>query len=205
MDTDAKRELLRIWVDADSCPREVRRVLLRAASRLNAASMDLIAGEQEEMVPFHFVASQEQPIRSDPRQRVYFHRVACATDAADQFIHRRCRPGDMVITRDIVFAEQLCLQQPDLRIINDRGTEFSRDNVSARRLRRDLALKLRGDDLLPSHGHGYGAKELQQFAACFDRCLNQQIQRQRRKKNGNTCHRREDGQRTTHIPHLGRR
>ncbi len=177
-DSVADAILLSIWIDADSCPKGLRRVLLCAAGRLNKGSVK---------VPFHFVAASSQPIRSEPA--VYFHQLEPGPDACDRFIEQRCRSGDIVITRDIVFAERLCLSpngghchgsgEPGaLRILNDRGIEYTRDNVRARRLWRDRALELRNAGLLPVGAKGsYGARQLRDFAACFDHCLSQQLRR----------------------------
>ncbi|WGK68546.1 DUF188 domain-containing protein [Candidatus Haliotispira prima] len=206
--TNDRVPLLHVWVDADSCPREVRRVLLHAAARLNGEHPPALLqrsrlrpeqGSQNFCLPFHFVAAPVSAgtgnagryrfICPDPTRQLYLHEVPAGPDACDHFIEQHCQDGDIVITRDIVFAEKLCqtYQKENgpagLRVINDRGTEYTEANVSARRRQRDLALELRSSDLRPDHSNrseagkaGYSPQDLKQFAACFDRCLSRQIQ-----------------------------
>ncbi len=186
------KTLLHIWVDADSCPKQVRRVLLRAASRLNADEQRVPeqlcynGGVRQFYLSFHFVAASPKLIIAPSVEKcLYFHEVVSGPDACDEFIQIHCLPGDIIITRDIVFAEKLYLEKGNtVRIINDRGLEYNGENVSARRRRRDLTLELRNQDLFPPiQGKGkpntYSAKHLQHFATCFDRCLTQQVQRQK--------------------------
>ena len=196
-----------VWLDADSCPRELRPILLRAAARLHfpqdtasQSSPDCVQTLLEPgdsaipVVAFHFVAASPQcltPFQKCALPNMYFHEVAPSPNATDHFIEAHCRGGDIVITRDIVFAQKLCLKNIDigqnpLCIINDRGTEYTHDNVFARRRQRDVALELRNADLLPPPNtnqspkrgptkRSYAAKA--QFAACFDRCFTRQLRR----------------------------
>ena len=192
-----------VWLDADSCPRELRPILLRAAARLrfpqdtasqnspdefpNMAKPD---GSTLSVVAFRFVAASPQclaPFQKRALANMYFHEVAPGPNAADHFIEAHCQGGDIVITRDIVFAQKLCLKNIDigqnpLCIINDRGTEYTHDNVFARRRQRDIALELR--NALPPQSTNQGPKRTKrndntkaQFAACFDRCLTRQLRR----------------------------
>ena len=176
---------LSVWLDADSCPKELRPVLWRAAARLNLSN---IQNSGAASPAFHIVAAKPQclaPFQKRMRPNMYFHEVAPGPNAADDFIEAHCQGGDIVITRDIAFAQTLCLKDSTLRIINDRGTEYTRENVFARCRQRDLALELRRANLLPqstNQGTNRGTKRRQakhtaQFAACFDKCIAQQLRR----------------------------
>ena len=171
---------LSVWLDADSCPKELRPVLWRAAARLSHAQSGGASPA------FHIVAAKPQCLA--PFQKctnMYFHEVAPGPNAADRFIEAHCQSGDIVITRDIAFAQTLCIKDSTLRIINDRGTEYTRDNVFARCRQSDLALELRRANLLPqstNQGTNRGAnhrraKHTAQFAACFDKCIAQQMRK----------------------------
>ena len=165
-------------------------LLLRAANRLNKDKEGYLAPEllsinrvRQFYLPFHFVAARPKFIETSSDAQLYFHHVATTPDACDQFIQAHCRPGDIVITRDIVFAEKLCLENKAICVMNDRGIEYHSENIFARRRQRDLNLQLRNNALLPSMPNKkdkYGAKDLHCFAACFDRCLTRQIKYQKR-------------------------
>ena len=189
---EQKDARLSVWLDADSCPRELRPVLLRAAARLNQNTHDAPNGEGT-FVAFHLVAASAQclaPFQKGALRGMYFHEVAPGPNAADGFIETHCQSGDMIITRDIAFAQSLCLKDSTLCIINDRGTEYTRENVFARCRQRNLALELRNADLLPENKRlgtnhrpaKYTGKK--QFAACFDRCLTRQLRKVRRQNTG---------------------
>ena len=188
---------LSVWLDADSCPKELRPVLWRAAARLNQSTAadtapNLCNGQNiqsidkgDASIAFHIVAARPQCLAPfQKRANMYFHEVAPGPNAADRFIEAHCQSGDIVITRDIVFAQTLCIKDSALRIINDRGTEYTRDNVFARCRQSDLALGLRRANLLPqSTNRGTNrrrTKHTAQFAACFDKCIAQQMRKVRR-------------------------
>jgi hypothetical protein len=79
---------MRIWVDADACPRPIREILYRAAERATVQTV--------------FVANRLVQI---PRSAyISVLRVAFGQDMADNEIVRRLDPGDLVITADIPLA-----------------------------------------------------------------------------------------------------
>lgn len=90
-------------------------------------------------------------------------------DAADSLIAGKAQPGDMVFTRDIVFAEKLI--KAGILVLNDRGTVFSAQFIRERLSIRDFMAGMRESGLVESRGRTYGKRELQDFAACFDREL----------------------------------
>ena len=79
---------MRIWVDADACPREVRRILLRASHRLE--------------IPLTLVANHKLDIPSS--KLVDMRIVPPRADEADKTIAREVAQGDLVITADIPLA-----------------------------------------------------------------------------------------------------
>lgn len=144
----------RIWVDADSCPKDIKPLLFRCAQRRK--------------LHCYFVSNQNHGLPKSP----YIHLCLQepGPDCSDAYIRIEAKPGDLVITRDIPLAAQLL--KTGLCVINDRGDEFLAETISARLQERDLKQELRELQLLPtSNKRSYGPKEVQAFAACFDRCL----------------------------------
>jgi uncharacterized protein len=144
---------MKIWVDADSCPRPVRDIVARAAARRD--------------IQAEFVANRSVPVLR--RSTVTMTVVPEGEAGADRHILERARSEDLAVTRDIPLAEALV--QRGLLVLNDRGTVFTEENVAARRSIRDVMQELRearGDSL---GGRSYGAKKIKAFADAFDRAL----------------------------------
>ena len=80
-----------IWLDADSCPLQVRNFLSKKANELS--------------LPITFVANKNITCTND----FTFEMHICSTekDAADNYIFENATQNDLVITKDIVFANRL--------------------------------------------------------------------------------------------------
>ena len=80
-----KCSVLKIWIDADACPRAVKNLVFRASDRLKIAVV-LVADRP--------VARGKSPLISTvvvPRDM----------DSADQHIVEKMQPGDLVVTADL--------------------------------------------------------------------------------------------------------
>ncbi|MGB4585635.1 MAG: DUF188 domain-containing protein [Rectinemataceae bacterium] len=140
-----------IWVDGDSAPRDIRPILVRRGTSLSV----------------RFISMRRLP--DLPASLVTL--VSAGPDAADRFIEENAALGDLVVTRDIPFAERLA--EAGIAVINDRGELFSKDKASERRSLRDAAAELRFQGLAPPSPKGSRrtAKETKQFADGLDRVL----------------------------------
>ena len=143
---------LTIWVDADSCPSLVRNHTVKMGNKLG--------------IKVVFAANKK--ISCDTGN---FEMVVCPEekDAADNYIFENCRPGDLVITRDIVFADRLV--EKGICCINDRGTEFTREMIKERLSTRDFDLQLAEIGLVKHFHEGYDKKKFADFANSFDRII----------------------------------
>ncbi len=139
-----------IWVDADSCPSLVRNHTVKMGNRFGAKVV--------------FAANKN--IDSNAGS---FEMVLCSKekDAADNYIYEHCESGDLVITRDIVFADRLV--ERGICTINDRGTEFTREMIKERLSSRDLDLQLAQLGLVKHFHEGYDKKKFAEFANSFDK------------------------------------
>lgn len=144
---------MRIWVDADSCPRPVRDAVVRAAIRT--------------AVPATFVANRPVPGIGGPG--IGFELCPAGPDAADDRIVAGAGPGDLAVTRDIPLAARLV--EKGILALNDRGDVYTAGNVRERLSVRDFMVGLAADGLVPDRIYGYGKKELKAFADAFDRVL----------------------------------
>ena len=115
--------MLHIFVDADACP--VKPEVYRVAGRYRLA-VTLVANTWMRV-----------PRKGSIRLQVVNDRF----DAADDWIVARVRPGDIVITADIVLASR-CLDR-GARVVGPTGKPFTEDNIGSAVATRDLLSELR--------------------------------------------------------------
>jgi len=144
---------VRVWVDADSCPRVIRDIVVRASQRTHTRAT--------------FVANRQVPgIDSESSD---FARVPPGDDSADQFILSTAGRGDLVVTRDIPLASKLV--DLGICVLNDRGDVYTVENVKERLSVRDFMAELREIGVAEKRGRRFGARETLEFANAFDREL----------------------------------
>lgn len=144
---------MRIWVDADACPRVIKEILFRAAAR---------AG-----VPTTLVANQ--PLRVPPSPFLKTLQVGQGFDVADQEIVRLVEADDLVVTADIPLAAQVVAK--GAHALDPRGDLFDRDNIQERLAIRNALDELRGVGIETGGPAALGPKDRQNFANQLDRLL----------------------------------
>jgi len=146
---------MRIWCDADACPRPVKEILYRAAER-TSTQLTLVAN---------------QPL-SIPRSRwVSMVQVPSGFDVADHHIIEQVTPDDLVITADIPLAAAVI--DKGATAIDPRGELYTDANIRERLSVRDFMADLRGAGVQTGGPKGYGDREKQSFANSLDRWLAQ--------------------------------
>ena len=145
---------MRLWIDADAAPRDVKEIAFRAARRLE--------------IPTVLVANQWLSTPMD-HPFVFAVRVAGGPDVADRHIAEHAEPGDVAVTADIPLAARLVEKQ--VTVIEPRCEEYSEENVGERLAVRDFMDSLRGAGVETFGPRPYGPKDRQAFAAALDRAL----------------------------------
>lgn len=146
--------MLRIWVDADAAPRDVKDIVARAALRLE--------------IPAYLVANQRlQTPANNPF--VSALRVEGGPDVADDHIAVEARSGDLAVTVDIPLAARLV--EKGVKTIDPRGVEYTNENIRERLSVRDFMDQLRSSGVETGGPSGWGAREKRAFASTFDRVL----------------------------------
>ena len=150
---------MKIFIDADSCPAMVRDHVINYSNKLQ--------------IPLIFAANRE--IKKKENQIFTMVILDNGKDAADNYIFNECTQKDLVITRDILFADRLV--EKGVTAINDRGTAFTKDNIKELKSERDFDLQL-VEMGLSSHpkGNGYDKSNFSKFANCFDRTIHQLLE-----------------------------
>ena len=142
-----------LWVDADSCPRPIRDIVCRAGKRL--AAQVVFAANHVVDCPKEFCVKMIVL----PQEK----------NAADDYIAENAKLGDLVVTRDIPLAKRLV--DLNLAVINDRGTLYTRENVSERLSIRNFMLELSRSGLRMESTQKFSAKDIKAFADTFDKTL----------------------------------
>ncbi|NJD18189.1 MAG: YaiI/YqxD family protein [Gemmatimonadetes bacterium] len=145
---------MRIWVDADAAPRDVKEIVARAALRLGLSAV-LVANKRLETPANNpFVSSL---------------RVPGGPDAADAHIAEQAQPGDLAVTADIPLAARLV--KKGVRAIDPRGVEYTPESIGERLSVRNFMDQLRSAGVETGGPAAYGQKEKQAFASALDRTL----------------------------------
>ena len=142
-----------IWLDADSCPALVRNHLAKMGKKLG--------------LEVYFVANKNVPNNTEYPVNMII--IENQKDAADNYIYERAAQNDLVVTRDIVFADRLVSK--NICVINDRGTVFTKDNIKGLLADRDCDMQLFQMGLSKHYKEGYDKKKFAAFASCFDKTI----------------------------------
>ena len=145
---------MKLWIDADAAPRDVKEIVYRAARRLELETV-LVANQRLQVPPGN-------PFLSAVR-------VDGGPDAADRYIAEAAQPGDVAVTADIPLASLLVAK--GVRAIDPRGEEYTAENIGERLTVRDFMDSLRGAGVETGGAKPYGPKEKQAFAGALDRVL----------------------------------
>ncbi|MCL2006691.1 MAG: DUF188 domain-containing protein [Treponema sp.] len=142
---------MRILIDADSCPKAAREMVLRFASRLKIIAI--------------FYANRKIP--GIPETQM----VISSNDegAADKLIIKSALKDDLILTRDLPLAESLV--EAGNTVMDDRGRVFTCENIRELRSIRDFTVGLAESGLGIERTASYGKKELSSFANSLDREL----------------------------------
>jgi uncharacterized protein len=152
---------MKLWLDADAAPRDVKDICLRASERL-ALETVLVANQRLTLpLGYRFVSTV---------------RVEGGADVADRYIADHAEKGDVAVTADIPLAA--ILVPKGITVIDPRGDEYTPEIIGERLSVRNFMDSLRSTGV-ETGGHApYGAREKQAFANALDRVLTRSKVRQ---------------------------
>ena len=145
---------MRLWVDADAAPRDIKEIVQRAASRLGVDAL--------------FVANQKLQL---PPGNPYLKavRVEGGPDVADRYIAENAAAGDVAVTADIPLAA--ILVGNGVVTIDPRGDLYSAETIGERLAMRDFMDGMRGAGVETGGARPFGPRDKQNFANALDRAL----------------------------------
>jgi uncharacterized protein YaiI (UPF0178 family) len=147
---------LKILVDADSSPADVRNLIRRAAARTRNTAI--------------FAANRIIPdILKNENE--YTKMLVCPPEdsSVDNCLDLLAKPGDIAITRDIPLAQRFL--DRGAAVLDDRGRIFTKENIRERLSLRDFTVGLAESGYEFERSQVYGKRELKCFADSLDTLL----------------------------------
>jgi uncharacterized protein YaiI (UPF0178 family) len=145
---------MKLWLDADAAPRDVKDVCLRAAERLRLETI-LVANKRLQLLPGYTYVSAVW--------------VDGGPDVADRYIAEHAEAGDVAVTADIPLAALLVPN--GVIVIDPRGEEYTTHSIGERLSVRNFMEGLRGAGVDTGGNAAYGPREKQAFSNALDRIL----------------------------------
>jgi uncharacterized protein YaiI (UPF0178 family) len=145
---------LRIWIDADAAPRDVKELVFRSARRLGIETL-LVANQRLQTPPGNPLVSAVW--------------VDGGPDVADRYIAEHSLAGDLVVTQDVPLAALLVPK--GVMVLDPRGEEHTAETIGERLSVRDFMEQARIAGMVTGGPPPYDARARQAFAAALDRVL----------------------------------
>ena len=146
---------MKVWVDADACPKVIKEILFRAAKRTKILCT-LVANHPMLVPPSPFI------------KRIS---VEQGFDVADNHIVQQLSAGDLVITADIPLAAEVIAKGG--YALNPRGTFYDEQNIAERLRVRNMMEELRSTGQVSGGPPPLNQTDRQAFANQLDRFLQQ--------------------------------
>ncbi len=144
---------VKIWVDADACPRVIKDILYRAAERM-AMELLLIAN---------------QPLQVPRSAYIRAIQVPAGFDVADNYIAAHAVSGDLLVSADIPLAAEVIGK--GVTVLSPRGEHYDEVNIRERLSMRDFMTELRSSGVETGGQAVFNQSDRQRFANQLDRWL----------------------------------
>jgi uncharacterized protein YaiI (UPF0178 family) len=151
---------MKLWIDADAAPRDVKDICLRVSERLRLETV--LVANQRIQLPLGY-------------PHVSTVRVDGGPDVADLYIAEHAMDGDVAVTADIPLAALLVPK--GVVVIDPRGEEYTENIIGERLSVRNFMDGLRSSGVETGGHSAYGTREKQAFANSLDRVLTRAMRR----------------------------
>ena len=145
---------MKLWLDADAAPRDVKEVCYRVCDRLGLET--ILVANQRLQLPLGYPNLSAVRVDGGP-------------DVADRYIAEHAEAGDVAVTADIPLAALLVPK--GVVVIDPRGDEYTIESIGERLSVRNFMDGLRGAGVETGGSAAYGPKDKQRFANALDRAL----------------------------------
>src|SRR5678816_3715706 len=138
---------MKLWLDADAAPRDVKEVCYRASERLKLETV--LVANQRLQLPLGYVYLSAIRVDGGP-------------DVADRYIAEHASSGDVAVTADIPLAALLVPN--GVVVIDPRGEVYTTESIGERLSVRNFMDALRGSGIDTGGSPSYSARDKQAFA-----------------------------------------
>ncbi len=146
---------MKIWVDADACPKTIKDILFRVAEKREIAVI--------------LVANQYLHLPRSPF--IKFIHVEQGPDIADDKIAEDCDAIDLVITADIPLAARIV--EKGAHALDPRGTMYDQNNIGQLLSMRNFMDTLRGNGVETGGPNSFSQQDRSKFANTLDTFITQ--------------------------------
>jgi uncharacterized protein len=151
---------VKLWIDADAAPRDVKDLCFRASDRLKLAT--ILVANQRIQLPLGYTHLSAIRVDGGP-------------DVADLYIAEHAEKGDVAVTADIPLAALLVAK--GVVVIDPRGAVYTEESIGERLSVRNFMDGLRSTGIETGGHSAYGQKEKQAFANALDRALSRALRK----------------------------
>jgi uncharacterized protein YaiI (UPF0178 family) len=144
---------LNIWIDGDACPKAIKQILFRAAVKRQVMVM---------IVANHLATIPRSPF-------IKRAQVESGFDKADKYILTHIAPKDLVITADIILADEVISKEA--LALSPRGILYTTSNIKHILTMRHLNESLREIGLIRGGLDTLNSKEIQSFSNHLDKII----------------------------------
>ena len=144
---------MKVWIDADACPKAVKEIIFRAAQKRGA----------------NVVVVANKAMHVPDSTHIQMIQVPGGPDVADDYIVEHAASGDVAITADIPLAARLVPEK--VAVLTPRGEELDAENVRERLSMRDFMTDLRDAGVMTGGPKAFSERDKNQFANALDRTL----------------------------------
>lgn len=170
-----------IYVDADSVPRNLRPIILKASKRTEGATYfvaDRALNDVKQYIAEDTFATRkalreagetDEEVIKKAKSRISMIVVTTSSNSADDYIVQSIKEGDLCITHDIPLASRVL--ERDALAIDDRGSEYTKADISRRLTGRLVNQELRSWGVFSEQQGRMDNKSQKAFSDTLDKVL----------------------------------
>jgi uncharacterized protein YaiI (UPF0178 family) len=148
-----RKKPLKIWIDADACPKAVKEIVFKTSVRVK--------------IPVVLVANSVLTIPLF--ELISLIVVGKGDDVADQYIVDHVSVNELVVTADIPLAARIV--KAGALAINPRGEIYDEENIGEIESMRNFMKELRDGGAITGGPSAFGPKDVESFANSLNKLL----------------------------------
>jgi uncharacterized protein YaiI (UPF0178 family) len=173
--------MLKLYVDADSCPKNLRQIVLKAVVRHSLPAFfvadrvlkDVQTAYQAHTAALRSAAQEEQGLDEMAlraiKSSITMVVVDPGMDSADDWIVEHSELPCFAITHDVPLASRLV--QKGMVVLDDRGTTLTSENMAQRLSVRNAMTEFREMGIFAEKHTPMNSKQVKAFSDAFDTLL----------------------------------